>query len=442
MHSPLARCWISAATVIIALGVGEPTWCQSSPSGAFRLMELKFIGLNRYTDAQVSAAIGLHTGDSISPAQLAAEANELSASGAFDRVSYRYTTQGDGLSAVFQVTETKNVLPCSFDNFVWFSDEELEKALRLHVPFYTGAAPETGETVQQISAALRLLLQSNGINATVEELPYSEHMGGPVIGLQFSAEGVPIPIHSVSFPGASVISEQELVAASSFIMEKDFAYSFVSQFAAGALIPMYQERGYLRAKFGRPQVKLMIDAANRPPANGPVNVAVRLPVDEGAQYFWQKATWEGNRLLSAGDLDSLLEMKPQEVANAKKIDDGFAAVRKAYGKQGYIAVVIQTNQNLDDSAHLAAYDVSIVEGTQYHMGQIHFEGLPDKLSNDLVKKWQLQPGQVYDESYTLDYTKNVLLPKLVGAGMANKRVNTTIKSDPSSATVDVSFVLQ
>jgi outer membrane protein assembly factor BamA len=226
------------------------------------------------------------------------------------------------------------------------------------------------------------------------------------------------------------------------MMEKDFAYSFVSQFATGALIPMYQERGYLRAKFSRPQVELMIEPPNKPPANGPVNVAVRLPVQEGSQYFWQKATWEGNRLFSAGDLDSSLGMKPQEVANAKKIDDGFDAVRKAYGKQGYITVVIQTNQNLDDSTRLAAYDVSIVEGTQYHMGQIHFEGLPDKLSNDLVKKWQLQPGQVYDESYTLDFTNKVLFPKLVGAGMANKRVNTTIKSDASSATVDVSFVLQ
>ena len=248
MRSLLSRCWISAAAVIIALGVGEPARCQSPSPGAFRLTDLKFTGLNRYTDAQVSAAIGLHEGDSINPAQLAAEANKLSASGAFDHVSYRYTTQGDELSAVFQVTETKNVLPCLFDNFVWFSDEELDKTLRLHVPFYTGTAPETGETVQQISAALRLLLQSNGITATVEELPYSEHMGGPIIGLQFSAEGVPIPIHSVSFPGASVISEQELVAASSFMMEKDFAYSFVSQFAAGALIPMYQDRGYLRAK--------------------------------------------------------------------------------------------------------------------------------------------------------------------------------------------------
>ncbi|MGC2420341.1 MAG: POTRA domain-containing protein [Candidatus Acidiferrales bacterium] len=438
----MSRCWISAAAVIIALGVGEPARCQSPSPGAFRLTDLKFTGLNRYTDAQVSAAIGLHEGDSINPAQLAAEANKLSASGAFDHVSYRYTTQGDELSAVFQVTETKNVLPCLFDNFVWFSDEELDKTLRLHVPFYTGTAPETGETVQQISAALRLLLQSNGITATVEELPYSEHMGGPIIGLQFSAEGVPIPIHSVSFPGASVISEQELVAASSFMMEKDFAYSFVSQFAAGALIPMYQDRGYLRAKFGRPQVKLMIDSANGPPANGPVNVAVRLPVDEGSQYFWQKATWQGNRLLSAEDLDRLLAMKPQEVANAKKIDDGFTAVRKAYGKQGYIAVVIEPKQNLDDSARLAAYDVSIVEGTQYHMGQIHFEGLPDKISNELMKKWQLQPGQVYDESYTSDFLDKVLVPKIAEARLGGRRVNVTVKPDAASATVDVSYAVQ
>ena len=186
----------------------------------------------------------------------------------------------------------------------------------------------------------------------------------------------------------------------------------------------------------------MIDSANGPPANGPVNVAVRLPVDEGSQYFWQKATWQGNRLLSAEDLDRLLAMKPQEVANAKKIDDGFTAVRKAYGKQGYIAVVIEPKQNLDDSARLAAYDVSIVEGTQYHMGQIHFEGLPDKISNELMKKWQLQPGQVYDESYTSDFLDKVLVPKIAEARLGGRRVNVTVKPDAASATVDVSYAVQ
>ena len=83
---------------------------------------LRFNGLNLFTSEQVSSAIGLRVGDPVSPSRLATAADFLAKSGAFDDVNYRYSADDGAVTVEFRLVETKKVLPCFFDNFVWFSD--------------------------------------------------------------------------------------------------------------------------------------------------------------------------------------------------------------------------------------------------------------------------------------------------------------------------------
>ena len=89
---------------------------------------MKFTGLNRFSETQAGKATGLQAGDSVTQAQLAAAVDKLAKSGAFDNVSFRYSTNGNSLNVEFQVVEVSKLLPCVFDNFVWFSDAELDKS--------------------------------------------------------------------------------------------------------------------------------------------------------------------------------------------------------------------------------------------------------------------------------------------------------------------------
>jgi outer membrane protein assembly factor BamA len=115
---------------------------QSTTPQSYRLATVKFAGLNRFNETQASKATGLQTGDSVTQAQLAAAVDKLAKSGAFENVSFRYSTNGNSLNVEFQVVEISRVLPCVFDNFVWFSDAELDKALRSRVAFYAGGVSE------------------------------------------------------------------------------------------------------------------------------------------------------------------------------------------------------------------------------------------------------------------------------------------------------------
>lgn len=432
----------SRQLVLLLLGMAltlanRTAQAQDPPSGNFRLVAIKFAGLKKFTEAQGIAGSGLRIGDGVTTTQLSVAANQLAKSGAFDEVAFQYSTRGNELTAVFTVVESKHLLPCIFDNFVWFSYDQVDKAVRARVPFYSGIAPLSGGTPQQIIDALRALLQSNGITADVQGIP-SGAAGGIPTAMLFRVLGVPMPVKTVNFPGSSVISEKELEAAATEAIDQDFSISNMSVFASAALVPLYRAKGYLRAAFDRPQWAVI----GNPPAGSSPDIALTLPVKEGSQYFWDKATWAGNHQFSGDELNQTLNMKAREVANERKIAAGFEAIKKSYGKFGYIDAGLTPRESIDDTTRLAAYDVTVNEGLQYRMGHVRFQGISEKAAAEIAKKWALKQGEIYDDTYPLDFLQKVAMPKLTEMRETKTRTNLSEQRNKQNATVDVTIAFQ
>jgi outer membrane protein assembly factor BamA len=133
-------------------------------------------------------------------------------------------------------------------------------------------------------------------------------------------------------------------------------------------------------------------------------------------------------------------MKPAEIANQEKIDLGFANARKVYSTRGYIGVRITPTRNLDDATKLASCAAQVEEGSQFHMGQVHFDGLPDRATAALVKKWKLKTGDVYDATYAIDFLKNTVAKELAQQSIRYNR--TDVKETPDSNTLTVDLHIQ
>src|ERR1700733_2143180 len=277
----LVLCLLSILT-FSAPGLAQST---TSTSQSYRLATIKFTGLNRFSDAQADKATGLQTGDSVTQAQLAAAVDKLAKSGAFDNVSFRYSTNGNSINVEFQVVEVSKLLPCVFDNFVWFSDAELDKALRSRVSFYAGGVPESGDTSEEVRTALRDMVRANGITGDVTVIPSITGIGQPVSALVYSVTGVAMPIRSIRFAGNAAITASNLQAASSQIMGRDYSQSYVSQFAGAGLVPLYRKQGYLRARFEKPDGALLHSKDTAIVQQ----IEVTLSVEEGPVFYWEKA---------------------------------------------------------------------------------------------------------------------------------------------------------
>jgi outer membrane protein assembly factor BamA len=434
----LARFLILVGLVIPNYAPAATAPSSTAQSPTFRLAALKFTGLKLYSEAQLEKASGLQTGSPVTQSQLAAAVEKLSKSGAFQSVSFRYSTSGNSLNVEFDVTEVSRLLPCVFDNFIWFSDVELDKALRNRVPLYAGGVPESGTTTEEVRVALHDVIQAAGVPGDVAVIPSIAGLGQPVSAFVYSVTGVSMPIQSVRFTGNAAISSESLHTASSQIMGRDYSASFVSGFAAAGLVPLYRKQGYLRARFEQPE-GTAISADNK--GKGTVQeVAVTLSIAEGPEFYWEKAEWTGNRIFTAEELDRLLGMKPKEVANQEKIDAGLTAVKRAYDTRGFIEAAVQPKEILDDSARLTTYDVKVDEGAQFHLNAVHFQGLPEFASKELMKSWQLKPGDVFDASYPNTFVSQILPGKLKELGIEKARFTMNSKPEKQKAIVDFYIV--
>jgi outer membrane protein assembly factor BamA len=420
------------SSVSVVLFSAFSAHAQTQASSAFRLMKISVTGLRQFNESQVVAVSKLFPGETVTLQDLNAAANRLARYGAFQNVTYHYRTQNNEMDLEFEVVEAQELVACQFDNFVWFTPAELTAQLTRDVPLYYGSVPQSGQMLQAVNDSLTAMLKQKGVPGNVQFIPFSKALGQPISAVVFSVSAVALPIREIHFPGASAIAEDKLQKNAKPLLGQDYTASEVDTFVSSALLPLYGELGYLRAHFGPAQPQLLTTNASAPSQD----VSVNVPVEEGVSYVWKGDEWAGNRAFSADELDKLLGMRPEGVANMQKFDEGMQAVRNAYLKQGYLQLDVSPQRDLDDATHHVRYQFSVDEGHQFHVGAFTVTGLPDNLSRRLLKAWKLHPGDVYDVTYLRQFMKQAL-SDLYRSGVRLGNPQYSIHADPATNVVNI-----
>lgn len=438
IRSSYAPACALAAAALIALALqATPARAQQPAQQSIKLERIEFKGLERVKEAEALEKSGLTMGQSVTIDELDAVANRLLESGLFKNLSYSIKGTTDKAVLTFTVIEQTWAMPVAFDNFVWFTDDELREAIKRRVPAFDGTAPEAGNVTEQIKQALQDLLRERKIEGTVEYSLSTDASGRKVEHL-FGVKGPGLRVCKVSYQGARALSEELLVQKSGGIFDNDYSREFIRGFVESNLIPLYGERGYLRASFAPPKAKP--DGT----AECEQGLAVTMYVDEGSIYVWDKAAWDGARALTPQELDTALGMKNREIANVVKIDKGVAFVRRAYGRKGYLLASVRASQEFDDANRSVAYRFQVEEGPQFHMGELVIEGLSEADSNNLRGRWALLHGEAFDADYPDQFLKKNVAEfqrDAVRAGhpLAPMKVKGTSLNDPEKHVVNVTL---
>lgn len=358
----------------------------SAAQQARKIARIDTEGLQTLSRENVIAMTGLKIGEPFSVGAVDAAAQRLIDSGLFKNVGYRTRTTDAAVTIIFQLEELKsNSSPVVFDNFVWFSDEELSEIVRRVLPSFTGSMPDTGNTAELIRQALQALLVERKLPGTVEyTLTETGHL--------FRVGGSPVTICTLHFPGARDVSEEKLIETTKSSTDLNYSRQAMLSFPKYGLFPLYRELGHLKATFGAPVAK------SDSKCEGGVDLTI--PVNEGLVYSWAKAQWSGNQALTLTELDAALGMKTGEVANGKKFDRGVRQVERAYGKHGHIQAHLTSEPQFDDASQRVTFNIVVNEGPQYRMGTVEFKGVSEADAASLKEKWRLRAGEVYDQSYT------------------------------------------
>lgn len=379
---------------VVALGaVAGPgsAWAQGLPPGA-RLVGVDVVGAQRVEKAAVVQATGLRLGAGITLAGLEAAADRVARTGIATAVSFSYGYRGADVTVTFTLVEARLGLPVIFENFPWFTDQDLTRAVAQAVPGFDGRLPETDAAIDRVSEALAERLAAKGVPGRVQYFPYVDAVRGGRAHL-FKVDGVALPVCALAFAGVQPALESRVQEACKALVGRELARSSAANFLTATLGPMYRQLGYLRA-----QVLGTAAAIGSVPACSS-GVVLSATVAEGLQYSWKGARWAGNQGLATAELDALLGFKVGDVADGAKLDARLNAVMREYGRRGFLDATTAPVPRFDDAARTVTYELSVSEGAQFRMGALTVVGVPDGAVKKVQRHWALAPGAVFDADY-------------------------------------------
>ena len=382
---------------------------------------IAFSGAPAYSQSELLAFTGLKPGAAVTQQLLQDVAQRLSDTGLFDEVNFAYNDKQIAFS--LKPAPASAMLTARFANFVWWQDDELDRALKSRVAFYNSAAvPVHGNMRDSICAALASMLAEKGVNgASVSSIP---GLGG----LVFNLDSPPVLIHSLALADTSPAMQPNLT----YIMQ-DVAgqpWDKVTSFSdiASRVGIVYRDKGYLDA--------VIVKQSHSTPsitANG-IQLDLTASVIEGTQYHVSLLTWPGSELLSTADFNKQSKLKPGDVDSPTALRDALRLITNAYGTKGYIFARVLAPPVIDRTAHLVAYTISVEPGSQYHFKSVTFLGLNDEQTRQLNSAWKLHPGDIFDSSYPMKFFAQI--GTILGPGY---RVAIAQKQDPSALTVDLTI---
>lgn len=237
----------------------QSTGSKTSSVTAYKLIALKVTGTARYTDKEILAASGLQIGQIAADGDFKEAVRRLGDSGLFSEVVYSYTSSNAGVKLELQLADTDQtkLVPAQFENFVWFTDDELRAALLSYVPMFKGVLPIAGSLPDRVSEALQAILTEKHLPGRVDYLRSGDESDGGLKPIVYRVEEVSSRIHSFEFPGASKEQTTLLTTAARRLTGAEYGRSALAAVAKFDLLPVYLQRGYLKAMFAPSDARVL-----------------------------------------------------------------------------------------------------------------------------------------------------------------------------------------
>jgi outer membrane protein assembly factor BamA len=410
-----------------------------------KLIAVKLTGSTRYTDKEVLAASGLWIGQDAADGDFKEAAQRLGNSGMFSDVAYSYSSSGAGTKLELQVSDTDSskLVPAQFENFVWFTDSELLSLLGLRIPLFKRLLPLTGTLPDQLAETLQAILSEKHAPGRVSFLRNADQASGTLFAINYQVDEVSIQIRNIDFPGASPEQTVLLTTAAHRLVGATYRRDTLAAVAKFDLLPIYLQRGYLKAEFSQSDARLVpkpaSEGVSQASSSNEIEVDAVLPVSPGKVYSTSGVTLKGNSAIATNELVPLLHLMLGRPADAVRLLHDIETVSKLYRSRGYMVVQVKPDAQFDDERDTVHYDLNIAEGALYKMGEVEITGLDTQSTARMRNAWTLRQGDPYNADYPKQFLADTgqLLPK--GVRWA---INIHETPDAKDRTVDVEIHFQ
>lgn len=355
-----------------------------------------------YTDTELLSASGLQSGQMLAHDSLSQAAQHLLDTGLFDDAEISLSGQGKARTVLLALKPMPlaKLIPASFENFVWFTPEELGSSIHSRVPLYRGAFSDAGNFADTVQAALQQMLAAKGIAATVSHVTVEPTTQHPQRVVDFKIEQPSVRLTSATLTGTpSDISAEAIKRYQARLSGMAYNEGLSGTTVEDRLLSPWRNLGYIAAR---------LDGVQRTPAATAEGIGVlyTASLQAGAVYTVAGLTWTATPVYSDADFARDTKLHSGQIAGSRLLDMTEASILAAYRSQGYLDAYLDAAPKLDDTAHTVIYALHAIAGEQYHLKSVTPLNLSPEAQKEFDSGWRMKPGDLYNERYVQTFINN------------------------------------
>jgi outer membrane protein insertion porin family len=304
-------------------------------------------------------------------------------------------------------------------------------------------------SIRKVKSIIKDLYAEQGFNDATVEVESAPMPAGPkLLHLTFDIkQGPKFRLVDVAFDGNKAFSDKTLASQ----MKDNKARTWISKFFGGGayqeakfdddaqrVTDFYQDRGYVQARVGAPQIERLQDSKDGKTRE----VRLRVPVDEGERYKIGKLDITGNTAIKSEYLRPLFavpdEGKPIHTPwwhifvrpfhafddpsyySKTRILKGYEKAKEVYGSGGYLEFTMQpefsfrgvdpeTGKPIGPNPPPNIVDVTIrmTEGKQYYVNRITFIGNTTTHDTVVRRDMRLLEGGIFNTEALKDSVRRI-----------------------------------
>ncbi len=255
----------------------------------------------------------------------------------------RYANGVRGKVLVYNMEERQRVKIVDYVGTMKVDTSKIEEALKAKsISIRLDSFIDPG-LIRRVSGVVRDVYAEKGYEFVEVKPEIKEIAGGPkLVNVTFHiTEGPKVKIRLIDFVGNSAVKDRRLARQMkenkgggmfSFILGNGTYKADKFEEDADKVVAYYRDRGYIEARVGQPELKIIEDSKDAKTRF----VELRIPVTEGERYRIGKLEFEGNKIVDAKALRPLFKVEEGDVYSEKKIKKGFDKAKEVYGTGGYM----------------------------------------------------------------------------------------------------------
>jgi outer membrane protein insertion porin family len=414
----------------------------------YKIADIKVTGVKNYEDFVLINFSGLSVGDVVTiPTgdEITGAVKRFWRHGLFSDVKILATKiEGDSIWLEYQLKQRPRISKVNYIGIKKGEREELETRLGLRKGYQI-----TPNLMDRAKIVIQKYFDGKGFKNVAIDIVQKDDLaseGEVILDININ-KNEKTKINAIVFTGNSALTDFQLKKAmkktnEKFSLPKRFRTSILEMFSTKKftteeyvndkknIIDKYNEHGYRDAILLSDTVYNFNQKA--------VNIDISL--EEGQQYFLKDIRFVGNTQYPTDYLEAILNMKPGEIYNQKKLNERLTtaddAVSNVYFNNGYLffgADLVEVEVE-NDSISL---EIRIQEGPQATINRIIING-NDRLYEDIVRReLYTKPGMLFSREELIRSIR-----ELAQMGHFDpENMNPQPLPDPENGTVDIQYNL-